>query len=445
MAQTKVRKPPGEWFDNSGQLVNSFAALYNNPAISDVVIHVGKDKYYAHRVFLANASDVFKIMLTNNTWKDSYQTEIYLDEPYTQSMFGEFLQYMYTGHIYITTNNAVLILMLADKYNVVTLKESCEAFMLKNFVTTPEQSCVLSWYQYSKRCSHTQLERLCYKFIEQNIDVILDSPDWAVIEKETLLTILGSSDIIVSSEYKLYMAAEQWLKDPLNEGNIKEELKDILPHIRFPMMTPRQLTMIEKHKIVQEHWDIYKEYMLQAYRFNAVPLCVREEDFEDDEIYMHRNYTDPEHGICNSIEIKHYSQRKTREYSCFIETAMTGSSVDTAHKYKWDLQFWPKGHQKPALTEFGNAYLLQTEDVTLAINPHGRMEDKFEIAVTFKTCHNGLMYVEDVKQYTHDFDAKMMFRVKNLIDLSDLKAGTSQYLNNDNLLIDVIIRRLKNY
>ncbi|XP_002737156.1 BTB/POZ domain-containing protein 17-like [Saccoglossus kowalevskii] len=444
MDMLATHTPAGEWITNDRQILDSFGRLYNNPEISDVTLHVEDTTYYAHKVFLANASDVFKVMLTSRDWQDSSKPDIYLDEPYaTATVFGEFLRYIYTGQIYINTDVAVSLLMLADKYNMVDLKKACQSFMERNFVTIAAENHVLSWYQYSKRCGHKDLERICYMFIQNNMDIILESPDWHSMEKETLLMILRSSDIILTDEHKLYLGVEDWLTQPINENDLQQNLKDTLQHVRFPMMTPKQLISIEKREFVKENWQHYQECMLNAYRFNSVPQCLRQnENFDEVEIYTHRNYTHAEYNICATIKITQYSQRKPFEYSCSFDAAKTGSYADNCHKYKWELQFWPRGLQKPALTEFGNAYMIQTDEVTLAITPQGRNENAFKIVAAVIGYEDGLQYVKHVHRITHDFGTKMMFRIKHLIKLGDLMSDSSKYLNADCLQVYVIIRQV---
>ncbi|XP_070577346.1 uncharacterized protein [Ptychodera flava] len=211
------------------------------------------------------------------------------------------------------------------------------------------------------------------------------------------------------------------------------------------MMLPEQLITIENRKVVIDNWFLYMEHLMKAYRFHAVSQTARQkvEFKEDGEEYTHRNYTDSEHGVCTTINIENYSKRKPFEYSCHIETAKTGSSVDRDGKHRWDLQFWPKGQQKPALTEFGNAYLLQTDNVTLALDPLGRLEEAFKIVIAIQGRQNDMNYIKKVHQYTHDFGVKMMFRIRDLFCMHELTAGDSQYLHNDALTVKLIIRPCK--
>ena len=53
-------EPEGELVDNSSQRTARLAQLYNNPKFSDVILCVDHRQYYAHKLLLASASDVFE-------------------------------------------------------------------------------------------------------------------------------------------------------------------------------------------------------------------------------------------------------------------------------------------------------------------------------------------------------------------------------------------------
>jgi len=52
------------------------------------------------------------------------------EEPQCQAVFGQFLRFQYCNHVVLNSENALPILILADKYNVTCLKKVIE--FLKN-------------------------------------------------------------------------------------------------------------------------------------------------------------------------------------------------------------------------------------------------------------------------------------------------------------------------
>ena len=119
------------------------ASLYNKPELSDIKLKVGGDYYYAHRLILSAASEVFSSML-NSEWLEGKSKELELqEEEDCVKVFDRFLFYMYTGSIVLSESYVVPLFMLADKYNVKLLYDECVKVIkngLKVFVTNKSGS-----------------------------------------------------------------------------------------------------------------------------------------------------------------------------------------------------------------------------------------------------------------------------------------------------------------
>jgi len=60
-----------------------------------------------------------QVMLMNPEWSESQESCVVLQEtPACVAIFGDFIQYFYTGQIRINHLRVMPILALADKYNV---------------------------------------------------------------------------------------------------------------------------------------------------------------------------------------------------------------------------------------------------------------------------------------------------------------------------------------
>lgn len=58
-------------------------------------------------------------MLSKPEWNECHESRVVLQElPLCEKIFGNFLEYFYTGKITINHNNVMAILSLADKYIV---------------------------------------------------------------------------------------------------------------------------------------------------------------------------------------------------------------------------------------------------------------------------------------------------------------------------------------
>ncbi len=99
--------------------------LFNKPDLSDIKLKVGDQTFYAHRLVLCSASDVFAKMLGPD-WIESLKNELTLqEEEECVKVFDRFLYFFYSGSIIISDSYVIPLFMLADKYNVSMLYDEC--------------------------------------------------------------------------------------------------------------------------------------------------------------------------------------------------------------------------------------------------------------------------------------------------------------------------------
>ncbi|XP_074656833.1 kelch-like protein 24a [Tubulanus polymorphus] len=99
------------------------AALYNNPNLSDITLKVGEQEFFAHKIIIAAASDVFARMVHSDWCKQSVM-ELQENEDCSR-VFDKFLKYFYSGKILINKDYVFPLFLLADKYNVKGLVDEC--------------------------------------------------------------------------------------------------------------------------------------------------------------------------------------------------------------------------------------------------------------------------------------------------------------------------------
>ena len=107
--------------------VPAITSVYNRADTSDIKIIVNDTCYYAHRLVLSAASEVFAKMLSaKSSWKESVLDDLVLqEEDDCSKVFDNFLYYMYSGSILINDQHAIPLFVLSDKYLVRPLYEEC--------------------------------------------------------------------------------------------------------------------------------------------------------------------------------------------------------------------------------------------------------------------------------------------------------------------------------
>ena len=74
------------------------------------------------------------------------------EEPECQRVFSAFLEFLYTCHVPLTPETALPMLVLADKYDVVDLREVCIRYARANVIPKLQLKDVFHvWFQYATR------------------------------------------------------------------------------------------------------------------------------------------------------------------------------------------------------------------------------------------------------------------------------------------------------
>lgn len=141
-------------------------------------------------------------------------------------------------------------------YNIVSLK-----------VSAPDQIKAIVWYQYAIACNSQDLQQACFNYIALNVDTVMQSPDWVYLDRENIIVLLQKSDLVVESEYALLQAVVRWLSEDSRIQNIGQNLKAVLPYIRFPMILPEHIAEFEESDFQREHHELFAPYLLAAYRY----------------------------------------------------------------------------------------------------------------------------------------------------------------------------------
>ncbi|XP_070581278.1 uncharacterized protein [Ptychodera flava] len=84
---------------------------------------------------------------------------------------------------------------------------------------------------------------------------------------------LQRDDLIVPDD-TLHSWVVEWLKEDKRSASIQDNLKEILPLIRFELMSPAMLDRLLEDEFVQENSEVYSTpYILSAFRCHARSLC----------------------------------------------------------------------------------------------------------------------------------------------------------------------------
>jgi len=154
-------------------------------------------------------------------------------------IFNLMLECMYTSQIKNIgkdgSKTVILLLRLAKQYEVSSLRFVCENLLHSRL--SPREALSL----------FPTFPDITESVVEDNIGLLIHTPEFSDLPEECLLKIVKSSTIDIS-EMELFRAIIKWgvkecirknLKD--SPENRREVLKNILLHIRFPVFTTEQI------------------------------------------------------------------------------------------------------------------------------------------------------------------------------------------------------------
>lgn len=455
--------------DNSNTVLEKIASLYAERLLSDITLEVGGKQFAAHRLILCASSDVFQVMLMNPNWSESQETKICLQEdPACTLVFPDFLKYLYTGKLHINHFLVLPLVTLADKYNVKDLVHLCVDYMCRHVVSATRHNQLVLWLQYTLNCGHSLVYNACASFITWNFELVCEMEDFGTLETDVLVSFLQKSDLVVSDEVVVFDCVAKWLtiqekKLQSVHGEIEAQyhfahlVALVMSHVRFPMMSPRELASLLIHSLTSRFKDFFIEQMALAMAFHSNQndekinnLLQTDEGLK----FTPRLYTAEKWSA--SLSIENYPSLPTYGVRTLVFTTPASfAECHSNHTFEWTVDIYPKG------VWFKKFYLIVwqgTLEIPESVSKTVRLsltqkypEDTARVSVGILICgkQDGLEHVRRVVQRNFVFsDEERMLNINDLVpyeDLNDLRVGRSPYLigpNSDCLKLHVVITPL---
>lgn len=448
----------GQHVDNFRIMLQRLFSLYSDPELSDVQLVVGRKVFLVHKLILSMCSDVFKTMLTNPQWPESYKERIVLkEEPECIQVFQDFMKYIYTGSIHLTHESVLPLLTLADKYGIDDLSDICADFMCNHCMLTETPTTAVSWLQYSVLCGHKEVEKCCREFISMNFQKIISVPDFSVMSVDFLISFLKSSDLIVHDEHNLFLGVKKWIlsqrdKTRMNqEDYMKQLVLQIIPYIRFSMMRLSQLQAMKQDSFVQQFKTVFNEKINHAMKYHSAS---GKERFILDSIsgeslqYEPRNYTSDiwstELMIDNYNELSEYDVR-----AAFFSTPISSSETDENCCLDWHVDLYPKGVLFGSCMMIGLQQNFEIESrayktIRLSVKAMSEIRRHVHITVLAARIQAGADYIRTIASKTCLFDEhRLVHNIDHILPYSELNCPNSKYLtgpDNNTFRIMIIIK-----
>ncbi len=195
--------------DGKMPFCNNLHHFFKSGNLTDMTLVVGDKRFSVHKLILAASSSVFKEMFYGESWVEGSSSEVKLEEtPSCEEVFDAFMDYFYGGRVTVSDKTVIQIVTLADKYDVYGLRETCTEYMTYSLNNKCDVETALQWVTFAEQMTMNALQQKCFDLICINFDKACNLSSWQSLSLEQLLIVLQRSDIVVSSEYTVFQAAQ---------------------------------------------------------------------------------------------------------------------------------------------------------------------------------------------------------------------------------------------
>nr|XP_015926198.1 speckle-type POZ protein-like [Parasteatoda tepidariorum] len=158
----------------SPSLQEDLRNLFHNKHLSDVKLRVDGETLEAHKNILVARSPVFAVMFEHQDMEESRSGIVDIVDIDAHIM-NSFLEFLYTDSVdEMDYEISIKLLMAAEKYQVLSLKEKCAMF-LKNEMSEENVCEILS---LADAVNHEFLKLASIEYIIAKSATILSSPLW---------------------------------------------------------------------------------------------------------------------------------------------------------------------------------------------------------------------------------------------------------------------------
>jgi len=190
---------------------------------NDVIIEAGIESIPANRMILACYSTFFKSMFLS-PMKERYQNTVEIKD-FDGKAVKHVIEYIYTGHIDINTNNVLILLGIADFLQVEDVKKMCFNFMEASLTV---DSC-LDVMKASILYNYPSVQQT-YQYISDNFDEIVQGDKFKQLSKDEMTSLHANLNRRTVQETSLYTGIINWVK---HEQSREEEFVSFFLSLDF--------------------------------------------------------------------------------------------------------------------------------------------------------------------------------------------------------------------
>ncbi|XP_078603959.1 kelch-like protein 30 isoform X2 [Branchiostoma floridae x Branchiostoma japonicum] len=210
-----------------------------NGEYTDIVLKVGEEDFPCHRAVLAWNS-YFRAMFAH-TKDDTVQLE-----GVSVHVFDKLLNYLYTGKITVTTDDAQDVLAAATMFQFDRVVTNCEEVFLQNLEAANclKVLCIADVY------SCVKLKQRAVSMALEVFQKVLNSEEMLELPADLFIEYISDKKLVVKSEDDAFKAALRWLNKDVDKRIA--HLPKILDGLRLTQVKESLLSKLAEHAAVRD-------------------------------------------------------------------------------------------------------------------------------------------------------------------------------------------------
>lgn len=215
---------------HSESVLQVFNEFRDSRLFTDVIISVQGREFPCHRAVLSACSSYFRAMFCNDH-RESREMLVEINGIQADAM-DTFLQYVYTGHALITTQNVQFLFETSSLFQIATLRDACAKFLEEQL----DPCNCLGIQRFADAHSLKQLASRCRTFALLNFPEVAQHEEFLDLHKDELEEYLASDELSISREELVFEAVMHWVYHRVEYR--RPMLKELLQHVRLPLLHP---------------------------------------------------------------------------------------------------------------------------------------------------------------------------------------------------------------
>ena len=258
LSQPMISEDPPECCE---ELVVRLDILRRNESFCDVKVVVKDKEFVAHKAVLAAASPFFlSLLLSDMRESKEHLIRIELEEA-TASLMEDVLQYVYTGNVSVTEENAHNLMATADYLLLPGLKTVVGRYLMENLET---ENCI-SYYYFADKYQCEELKEEARDTINSDFSAVMETDDFLSLDIKQVMEWVSSDDITVNTEEEVFKGIVKWVSHNKSEREV--DFPGLLRQVRLVSISHDfLLNELVKEELVATNSVVCLNFVLDAFR-----------------------------------------------------------------------------------------------------------------------------------------------------------------------------------